>query len=731
MQCASLHESVLLVFNDGHRYFCDVGHPFRVREIHIPSQALIGAPYGSVWEIVGQRGLLRVASGELIPQSLMGAAVPSGAGAGGEEEGEEEEEEEGREEEAEMGAAAPAAGGARPLPRDNRNLVDTSSAQALTAEDVWDMRRRGQAGEDIVKALAGSSSTFAGKTQFSQEKYLKKKVFKHIRRFRVTRCSAHAIADTLLAAQPERTAGLRTDSLAAMLAQADVRSGATALIFDGAQGLLTGACAERMCSAAPGSPFSGYLLLANSDAVREVQNTLPLLKHFNLAATPGIDTAMAAVRYSELVDWAPGISAVAPQAPHLAAAAAAAVSAAAGSAAGAEAAPAPSSAAPSHSAPAGLKRPRDAPPAAAAAAATAAHAFAPPGAQRKLAPYPYSPPALQHLLGRGVDSLLMAPNLDPGKAQDFAALALSALRYVRPSGSFALFHQQPLQLAQLAVHLASLKVAVNVQLAETWTREQQVLPGRTHPFMSMHGASGFVLSGTVVENAWSCVHMSLRAPAPRRAREKKHPVPPPHTQTPQPQQQQQLTDVQAMLLACQQAAQCPRSDRGYSVGAVLVDAAKGEVVCMGHSREVPPEALVEGGVAWGAAAAGSSSASASASAPASSGVHAEEVVLWRLAQLRSAAGSASAPPPPPRALTLYSSMEPCSRRLSGATPCAAHILAAGITRLVVAVREPKAFLQDCCGLEELRAAGVQVSVLEDAACRSAALAPNAHLALPA
>jgi hypothetical protein len=34
-----------------------------------------------------------------------------------------------------------------------------------------------------------------------------------------------------------------------------------------------------------------------------------------------------------------------------------------------------------------------------------------------------------------------------------------------------------------------------LQVSELWTRELQVLPGRTHPLMNMHGASGFVLSG--------------------------------------------------------------------------------------------------------------------------------------------------------------------------------------------------------------------------------------------
>lgn len=39
-----------------------------------------------------------------------------------------------------------------------------------------------------------------------------------------------------------------------------------------------------------------------------------------------------------------------------------------------------------------------------------------------------------------------------------------------------------------------------LELHETWTREYQVLPSRTHPTMMTHGASGYLLTGTKVES---------------------------------------------------------------------------------------------------------------------------------------------------------------------------------------------------------------------------------------
>ena len=59
--------------------------------------------------------------------------------------------------------------------------------------------------------------------------------------------------------------------------------------------------------------------------------------------------------------------------------------------------------------------------------------------------------------------------------------------FIQPSGSFAIFslHVQP--LAEVLNFMHQEKNTVNAMIEELWTREQQVLPLRTHPHMSMHG----------------------------------------------------------------------------------------------------------------------------------------------------------------------------------------------------------------------------------------------------
>lgn len=65
-------------------------------------------------------------------------------------------------------------------------------------------------------------------------------------------------------------------------------------------------------------------------------------------------------------------------------------------------------------------------------------------------------------------------------------------------------------------------------------------------------------------------------------------------------------------------------------------------------------------------------------------------------------------------LTLYSSLEPCSERLSGKTTCTARIIEARISRVVFALKEPAIFVK-CQGERFLKEAGIAVLVLDELA----------------
>jgi riboflavin biosynthesis pyrimidine reductase/pyrimidine deaminase RibD-like protein len=127
--------------------------------------------------------------------------------------------------------------------------------------------------------------------------------------------------------------------------------------------------------------------------------------------------------------------------------------------------------------------------------------------------------------------------------------------------------------------------------------------------------------------------------------------------------------------AVELSRRCPPSDTAFAVGAVVVDAL-GEELARGYSRETDDR------------------------------VHAEEAALARL------------DPADPRlaGATVYSSLEPCSRRASRPRTCTRLILDAGVPRVVFAAREPTTFV-DGEGAELLAAAGrevVEVPELADA-----------------
>ncbi|HEU5157898.1 MAG TPA: dCMP deaminase [Streptosporangiaceae bacterium] len=143
-------------------------------------------------------------------------------------------------------------------------------------------------------------------------------------------------------------------------------------------------------------------------------------------------------------------------------------------------------------------------------------------------------------------------------------------------------------------------------------------------------------------------------------------------------------DRRWLTLAIELSHRCPPSSTAFSVGAVVVDE-RGAEIARGFSRETGR-------------------------------CHAEEAALRKL---DAAAGTDLS------AATIYSSLEPCSRRASGARACADLIVAVGIRRVVIAWREPPVFVPDPGGVAALTAAGVTVVELADLA--EPAAAANAHL----
>ncbi|RXN32287.1 tRNA (adenine(58)-N(1))-methyltransferase non-catalytic subunit TRM6 [Labeo rohita] len=59
--------------------------------------------------------------------------------------------------------------------QDNRHIVDDGRSQKLTRDDIETLKEQGLKGQEIVQQLIDNSTTFKDKTEFAQEKYIKKK----------------------------------------------------------------------------------------------------------------------------------------------------------------------------------------------------------------------------------------------------------------------------------------------------------------------------------------------------------------------------------------------------------------------------------------------------------------------------------------------------------------------------------------------------------------------------
>jgi len=102
----------------------------------------------------------------------------------------------------------------------------------------------------------------------------------------------------------------------------------------------------------------------------------------------------------------------------------------------------------------------------------------------------FSPEQTARWLAEGCDTLVIAMHATTPE------LVQTLIRALRPSGSVVVYNACMSPLVRIAEQLASPSSAVmNVQLCESWAREYQVLPNRTHPVMTNVIPSGFVLSG--------------------------------------------------------------------------------------------------------------------------------------------------------------------------------------------------------------------------------------------
>ncbi|TNN20773.1 tRNA (adenine(58)-N(1))-methyltransferase non-catalytic subunit TRM6 [Schistosoma japonicum] len=130
--------------------------------------------------------------------------------------------------------------------KDNRNIKGSPGNQKLSGSSIEELRRNGVSGQDILDQLIEGSATFEQKTQFSQQKYLKKKKNRHLSLFSIERPHARMFFEIYNNVRPEKCLGLRFETVCRILSYANIQAGSTVLLCENCSGLITVAALERI-----------------------------------------------------------------------------------------------------------------------------------------------------------------------------------------------------------------------------------------------------------------------------------------------------------------------------------------------------------------------------------------------------------------------------------------------------------------------------------------------------
>jgi tRNA (adenine-N(1)-)-methyltransferase non-catalytic subunit len=447
---------VILVFGDGRQTFAQClkswkgkAPPVKINKRSYPTANLVGLPYGTVLEL-GLAGLSPLPDGEDIIPEL--PSFLSGTNSPGELDSSGAAIDKSQLEDAEATAddnTFPSAEG-----NDNRNLVDNNESQSLPMSTLLKMKRSGADGEEIVKSLIENSSTFDQKTEFSKAKYIARKQKKYQPRCRIVRCTASSICEALSIKEPRKMMNMREDTLGQILSYSNISAGCQCLIMETCMGVITGAVAQRMGGYGKViSIYSGQqppflemisrfnLSFAETNSIKWLHSGDVFAEDDATSNDPEVQDPEKVER--ECLDWP------CPLQDHTRA----------------------------YLESMGTTRERT------AFLAKRCARFA-----RKLTRHT-DIEAKEYLLARPCDSVIIVARYDP------TASLLELLPHLSPSCPFVVFCEFIEPLTACFRELQRQGLAINIRLSDTWMREYQVLPGRTHPSMNMSQSGGFILTG--------------------------------------------------------------------------------------------------------------------------------------------------------------------------------------------------------------------------------------------
>uniref|UniRef100_A0A1A9V5P1 tRNA (adenine(58)-N(1))-methyltransferase non-catalytic subunit TRM6 n=1 Tax=Glossina austeni TaxID=7395 RepID=A0A1A9V5P1_GLOAU len=125
---------------------------------------------------------------------------------------------------------------------DNRNITDDGDSQSLKSDDIEQLRDEYNKSTKIIEKIVENSKTFHAKTEYSQEKYLKKKEKKYFEFVQIKRPNIRLIAEIYYRQDAEKIMSIRMDTLSQIMSYSSVSAYGNYLMYEsGTNGLLPAA----------------------------------------------------------------------------------------------------------------------------------------------------------------------------------------------------------------------------------------------------------------------------------------------------------------------------------------------------------------------------------------------------------------------------------------------------------------------------------------------------------
>ncbi|KAK7063971.1 Adenine(58)-N(1)-methyltransferase non-catalytic subunit TRM6 [Favolaschia claudopus] len=322
----------------------------------------------------------------------------------------------------------------------NEYINDGQFVQPLTLEEIQALKQSGAHASEIIKMQIEQHANYSLKTEYSKEKYKKRKEAKYSKSFTTIEPTLFNVCEYWFKKDQTRIRDIRVDTLSQILNMANIRPGGRYLAVDDASGLLVSGILERMGGKAIGiilfqlthSSFlvgSGRLItIGNSDS----PPAYPVMVNMNF-------TAETVAPLSSL-NWATADQSHTPLVP------------------------------PVDVAPDQIKSERQ---------------------KSRLNKRKAATDLLfsirDELFAGEFDALVMASEYEP------FSIVEKLVPYLAGSASIVVQSPYGQILSELHSKLRALPGYLCPSVTEVWLRRYQVLPGRTHPTMNTSGTGGFIL----------------------------------------------------------------------------------------------------------------------------------------------------------------------------------------------------------------------------------------------